>query len=206
MDMSTQTDVIVQNAVQRFLDAYNDMKKATIGLVEDMAGMSPHDRTCTTLFLIENMPGDRDWIERMEACAERGLVNAWHLYRQKQIITGLAIKEASAKAILEIADPDTEFPLVENGKTMCVKASNLNRKTAGLVWDRKTGIISASEQAKRIRNANTISTGKNSVMAEIHSMRPYIENGKQYAELELTHAISGDRIVVSIAQLRSLLK
>lgn len=149
-------------------------------VVEMLADMNTPERNRAVKELVK-MPFHKDLIDRMIACAERGIVDAEHLYGQVRKATALDIKLADGDALKQIADPEHIFTYVDdNGVAHPKAAAKLNAVNLRKVWHYKDGKISEKEQRKRFkeigRGASTSSNGSHASEADIIS-RVLVEYG-----------------------------
>jgi len=195
----------VNKCNQILIDGKKNSDASVKKFVEHAATMNGDERAMSTRNLIKaGLHADR--IQRIMACAARGIVDAEHLFGEVRLLTHATIKLASDSALREISDPDFEFSFVnDKGITALVKAKKLKCNNVSQVWNYKTGAISDKAQRENRRKLfNAMKKSGNSVDVNIISALP-LDNGN----IEFRCKMNGDdnitAMVFSIGHLRKFL-
>ena len=123
----------------------NKIAKEMVLLASDMNG----DERNSVIRKLVKIGCSYDRIERMMACASRGIVDAEHLYGDTRKVTANMIRIAKPDALREIADKNFEFVIVDaKGKSVLMQTKKLNANDICKVWHWKTGAISDKTQRK----------------------------------------------------------
>ena len=201
----------VEALAASFLKAMEDYMKAARILVEGLADMNEDDRQETVDLIVGHAPTIKDWVERMAACASRGLIGADHLFNHTQVMRPTQITFASAKAIGPIANPEHEFEIVtDDGSVYIRKMSDINRRELSKCWNSSSGIISSAHQREEIRKRAKHIPAPNGDKVRVKSaVLTADDKGRQYIDIVVTDSNGNgieSNIAIPVADLRKILK
>lgn len=201
----------VERAAEGFLQATADYMASACHLVETMADMSEAERQETVDIIIGQMPTIKDWVERMAACAGRGLLEAKHLFDHTRVAMPTQIALASPKAIGAISNPNHEFEIVtEDGSVYIRKMSDMNTRELSKCWNRAKGVISSSDQREIMRKRTKHVPIPHGTKVHVKSAGLTADaNGRQYIDIVVTDDANNgieNNIAIPVADLRKILK
>jgi len=194
-------------AGQKFVDATENYILAARQLVIDMSEMDEESRQETSDFIVSCVPSIRDWVERMAACAGRGLIDSEHLFDHSRLLTPTQIMRATAKAIGDIKDPAHEFEVVtDDGSVYLRTAKDMNARELSKCWDQGSGRVVASRQKEKIRlnQKHVVAPSGNKVIVKKAGLTD--EDGKQFIDMILDDGEQDISIAIPVNQLRKILK
>jgi len=198
---------IVEKAAQNFIEATGNYIAASKQLVSDMAEMDEEKRQETVDVIVSSVPAIRDWVERMAACASRGLIESSHLYDHTRLVTPTQIVRATPKAIVQIKDPAHEFEVVADEGTVYLRtAKDMNCRELSKCWDSISGRIDAGKQREIIRKRQKHVVSPNGNKVTVKSAGLTDEEGKQYIDMILNDGNQDISIAIPVNQLRKILK
>ena len=143
---SSKQVTVVLNWFQQNKLAFEDKCKQA---VIKMMSFEPWERKllCTGLKKIFERPCI---VNRMLACAERGIPDAQYLYSTIMVVSHARIRRASTRALAQLADPNHVFHCVmKNGSVLQVASKDIG--TIGFnqfkyVWEARLGEVSVPDQ------------------------------------------------------------
>jgi len=199
----------INAAVKGFVACMANLEKGCRNLVKQMSEMNDSERRS----VVGRITGvKRDWLDRMEACAARGLLDAYHLYGPTRVAAALMIHVAAPEALKILAAPGEEFPVaMDNGPIKLVKASELNTRMLARAWDQFKGRIPVKIQLEKIKLEQSVKqlAGESSAtIGTLESVNLYIdENGVKMVE-QRVRGEDGQSFSVSVPfrQLAAVLK
>ena len=153
--------------------AINNLTEAARQIVLLASDMNGDERNSLMRKLVKkNFNYDR--AERMMACASRGIVDAEHLYGATRKVSAGMIRDATTKALKQIAQPDYEFAFVDDkGKSVLIQAKNLRFNVVSRVWHWESGAITDKVQRKKKQELlNTIKASTDALRVNIKSAIP----------------------------------
>lgn len=205
----------VNDALSKIRRIFGDFRAGVKALVSDLAEMNETERKMWLDRAVHTDGIKRNLLQRIEACAARGIVDAIHLFDVIQVATVNDILYADPAALRQIANPDYEFAYVDDdGKTRIVLARDLNQSVARRVWDRQRGEISHRDQLRALSRKKRDESrelldgakrrAKSAVPLDVVAVHPGDDG---YAEINFVDRQSGDeiRVVTSLRKLRKMI-
>lgn len=194
----------VEAAVKAFGDVGKIVRDGARKLVEMLADMNQAEVDLVLQKIKDFKP---DWAARIAACAQRGLLDAEHLYGVCRIATPAMIETATPDALKLISDPDYRHPFVkDDGKSIFVRSSDLDFRILGRVWDPLGGTISEKEQRSRL--ADRFGDAKRSADSELVKITEMVanmpRNGRRLETIRITYRKTDESEVSIIVAVKEL--
>lgn len=170
-----EADYRLAQTIFKELCKINDTdRKLAVALVRDLSLADSFTLREVVDRVRSERPSILDRTQRMVACAQRGIPQAWHLYGPLRKLSHFDIIGADEKALAAIADPDADIPVVApNGETKAVPVTLAITKDFRQAWDAKSGVIEVKRQQRLLeaKQKASVASQKNTVPYTVESIR-----------------------------------